>query len=145
MEAAPRATLLEVPNHHVETDGGKNHPPAFDESRDFVAYSPNCFAEQMVFVQRRGEAEAVLYHGDYAWQPVRVVGGMPVGLNAHSAEYLFVVACWLQSEDFRRDAKPEPNAAIVEAIDRLGSTIQHLVLFRSAAELGAQNVRHKRA
>lgn len=137
---APRQILLEVPNHHVETDGGANHPPAFDEHGDFVAYSPNCFGEQMVYVQRRGEPEAVLYHGDYAWQPVRVVHGMPVGFNAQSAEYLFIAACWLQSEGFRRDARPEPNAAIIDALDRLGATVQHLVLFQTAAAaIGTQD------
>lgn len=137
---APRQILLEVPNHHIETDGGTNHPPTFDESRDFVAYSPNRHGEQMVFVQRQGEPEATLYHGDYAWQPVRVVRGMPLGFNAQSAEYLFVAACWLQSEGFRRDTRAEPTSPIVSALSNLGAATQQLVLLESLARAGTNDV-----
>jgi hypothetical protein len=129
----PRETLLRVPNHHVVTDGGANHPPTFDEAADFVAYSPNVHGEQMVFVQRRGESEATLYHGDCAWEPVKVRGGMPVGLVANAEELVFIASCWMQSKYFRSDAEPQPDPPLLEALQAIGAAIQQLVLFRSAA------------
>jgi len=115
------------------TDGGTNHPPVFDEAADFVAYSPNVHGEQMVFVQRRGEPEATLFHGDYAWQPVTVRGGMPVGLVANAEELLFIASCWMQSRLFRSDVEVQPDLPLLEALRAIGATIQQLVLFQSAA------------
>jgi hypothetical protein len=130
---SPRETLLTVPNHHVPTDGGTNHPPAFDEATDFVAYSPNVHGEQMVFVQKAGEQEAVLYHGDYAWQPVRVAHGMPEELNADAAELLFIASCWMQSKPFRAGAEAEADPPILDALQAIGTTMQQLVLLNSLA------------
>lgn len=133
MTSSPRETLLTIPNHHVKTDGGNNHPPAFDEAKDFVAYSANVHGEQLVFVQRDGDSVATLYHGDYAWEPVSVRQGIPVGFNADAAELLFVVSCWMQSRAFRPDSDKETNLPIVDALQAMGQTIQQLTLLASAA------------
>jgi hypothetical protein len=125
--------LLTVPNHHTTTDGGINHPPILDEAADFVAYSPNRHGEQMVFVQREGEPEATLYHGDNAWQPVRVRRGMPLGLNADAGELLFIASCWMQSEAFRSGTEAEPDPPVLDALRAVAATIQQLALFESLA------------
>lgn len=96
MTEAPREMLLTIPNRHVETDGGANHPPEFDASRDFVAYMPNEYGEQMVYVHPK-DGEPTLYHGDNAWQAARVDDAGSAELLMHDAERLFVRACWLAS------------------------------------------------
>ena len=89
----PRETLLKVPNYHRMMDGGKWAPPAFDPDEAFVAYMPNEYGEQLVYVHEPGETP-VLYHGDYAWHPVEVdERGYADLLNMHEAEVLFVIAC----------------------------------------------------
>lgn len=97
----PRAVLLTVPNHHRRTDGGKNYPPEFDADEDFVAYMPNPFGEQMVFVRKRGADHGILYHGDLAWQPAEVrlegrVAQCP-GIILGSEEITFLTACMASS------------------------------------------------
>jgi hypothetical protein len=102
----PRATLIVIPNEHLTTDGGRNVPPDFDPTTDFVAYMPNRHGEQLVFVQKRAESTAALYHGDNGWEPVRVgpEGTMnPLsGILLDRAETLFVFACTHASELWRR-------------------------------------------
>lgn len=88
----PRATLLKVPNYHRTTDGGTNFPPEFDPDTAFVAYMPNQYGEQMVYVHERGNTP-VLYHGDYGWQPVEVDDDGYADLIMHEAEVMFVFAC----------------------------------------------------
>ncbi|MER7007791.1 hypothetical protein ABT297_32770 [Dactylosporangium sp. NPDC000555] len=39
---------------------------------DYVGYFVNQHGNQLVFVQRPGEAQAVLLHSDLAWQPERI-------------------------------------------------------------------------
>ena len=100
----PRAVLLTVPNHHRRTDGGKNYPPEFNADDDFVAYMPNPYGEQMVFVRKREADHGTLYHGDLAWQPVevRLEGGVArcPGIILGSEEITFLTACMASSSAY---------------------------------------------
>jgi hypothetical protein len=137
MAPLPRETLLTIPNDHVTTDGGTNHPPDFDAAHDYVAYAPNIHGEQMVFVQRRGEPTATLYHGDCGWEPVTIRDGLPIDLVAESGELLWIAACWHLSAFYRREHRARPWA-IIEALDSLGSTLQTLAMLQTAAEAAAE-------
>jgi hypothetical protein len=44
---------------------------------DYVGYFCNAYGEELVFVQRKGEATATLLHSDCDWQPIMIDG--PLG------------------------------------------------------------------
>jgi hypothetical protein len=41
---------------------------------DYVGYFCNAYGEELVFVQRKGEATATLLHSDCDWQPIMIDG-----------------------------------------------------------------------
>ncbi|MFC0526110.1 hypothetical protein [Phytohabitans kaempferiae] len=58
--------------------------------RDYVGYFVNQHGEQLVFVQRSGEAQAVLLHSDLGWEPLRISPDMfRIGIEGVSESSAF--------------------------------------------------------
>jgi hypothetical protein len=90
---------------------------------DYVGYFCNAYGEELVFVQRKGEATATLLHSDCDWEPITIDGppkrGGPqlpttsgasyqlltVGTGDHAVilnepEAAWLTACWLASHEW---------------------------------------------
>ena len=118
-DTEPRETLLTIPNHHRETDGGQNHPPEFDADRDFVAYMANQFGEQLVYVHPQG-GEPMLVHGDMAWHPAPVEDdGLVPSLNLSREEVLFVQACYAASGGLRAEQSSQAHPHEEEGLESI--------------------------
>jgi hypothetical protein len=83
--------------------------------RDYVGYFCNAYGEELVFVQRKGEATAMLLHSDCDWQPITLDGppkrgGPPLpvltvgqgdeAVILNEAEAVWLTACWLAAHEW---------------------------------------------
>ena len=89
---------------------------------DYVGYFCNAYGEELVFVQRKGEATATLLHSDCDWMPITIdgppkprgphfstgSGGSYQPLTAgkgdqavilNEAEAAWLTACWLATHE----------------------------------------------
>ena len=91
-------TILEIKNRHsgsvptIEIDHG-----------DYVSYWMNPSREPLVFVRRRGEDYATLYHRDAEWAPVTLTPTMSSReINVSQLEQLWLSLCWTSSNPLHR-------------------------------------------
>jgi hypothetical protein len=96
--AIERTVILEIRNHH-----GSPAPRIEIHPEDYVSYWMNGEGEQLVFVRRRGESHATLYHGDLGWGPVHLVSGSArPGVALDPLEQLWLSICWAAANQLHR-------------------------------------------
>jgi hypothetical protein len=70
---------------------------------DYVSYWMNTKREQLVFVRRRGEDYATLYHRDAEWAPVTLTPTMSSReVDISQLEHLWLSLCWRASNPLHR-------------------------------------------
>lgn len=89
---------------------------------DYVGYFTNEHGEEIIFVQRPGEAFATVIHSDVDWKPVKftdidsLAGNGPLGSHVltiggrdgiilDEPEAAWLRACWLASDAYRQPTK----------------------------------------
>jgi hypothetical protein len=84
-------TILEIKTQH-----SGSAPTIEINCGDYAGYFQNDYREQLIFVCRKGEDYAMLYHSDYGWKPVRLHpnGGPEVDVVLTGLEHAWLRICW---------------------------------------------------
>ena len=95
-------TVLNVPNHHVESCG---KPPQLQASGCYTSYFENIYGEQMVFQYDYKSKKGTLWCGDASWEePVSIFDGVAPGIILSEKESAWLHLCWETATYFEPEA-----------------------------------------
>jgi hypothetical protein len=101
-------------------------PKVQNQPDAYVSYFENARGEQMAFYRRRDEQHATLWHGEDAWQPVRIAADRtpPVTLDLDRDELAWLNAC-RRASGLLPSRSPRPSRLPIES---LNGPIDQLIL-----------------
>lgn len=74
---------------------------------DYTEHFTNEHGEEIVFIQRKGELTATVYHSDVDWDPYEVRKGRCPDMILDAPEREWIAACWQASAPSRPDGSPD--------------------------------------